>query len=102
MDSSGAWRQGAGTVPPQAESDASRPERSFDTPGQNERPREKQTKTGPAKSTRNPYIISTSFFPLTISPMTKDLSLDSASLEITAFANFGSTIKTMPTPILKV
>ncbi len=40
-----AWKQGAGMVPPQAESDASRPERSFATPGQNERPCEKQDKT---------------------------------------------------------
>ena len=42
-------RSGHGSVILVSESDASRLERSFDTPGQNERPCEKQTKPGPAK-----------------------------------------------------
>ncbi len=52
MISSRAWRQGAGTVPPQAESDASRPERRCGTLGRNKRPYEKQDKTGSAKTVK--------------------------------------------------
>jgi hypothetical protein len=43
-------RSGQGVLRvPVGTSDASRPERSFATLGQNERPCEKQAKTGPAK-----------------------------------------------------
>ena len=48
MDSSRACRPGAGTVRPlliSSESDASRPERSFATQGQNQRSRENTDKT---------------------------------------------------------
>jgi len=55
--SSGAWRQGAGTVSKRICRDErrSRPERSFATLGQNERPREKQSKTGPVKWSKEQY-----------------------------------------------
>jgi len=47
-------RSGHGSVTFMSESDASRPERSFATLGQNKRPCEKQAKTGPPSKIINP------------------------------------------------